>query len=246
MVKTVYVYLISLFFVLPFAGHAQKKKKNLDPVPGKERRFLSSEVLDSSGQIRCYDPYMELLGDSLRLNEKGLVLQGWKEDLYQNGKTLHKGFYKEGKANMFRNFHENGKVERVFARIDSLSSNLEVYYENGNQRSQTNFALRQVKRHSEFYENGLLKRSEEFNPKTGQLLKRKNWYPSGTLREEIALSENKPSKYQHKIYYPNGKLAESGFSYLAAGSTEMQKIGNWTLQDSTGLKKRNKSYPSFK
>lgn len=211
-----------------------------------ERSFLSSEVLDSSGQIRLYDQYMELLGDSVRLNEKGLVLQGWKEDFYQNGKTLHKGFYKDGRANMFRNFHENGKAERVFARIDSVSSNVEVYFENGNQRTQTNFIGRRVKRHSEFYENGLLKRSEEFNPQTAQLLKRKSWYPNGALHEEIALNETKASKYQHKIYYPNGKLAESGYSYIKAGSDQLQKSGNWTLQDSTGLKKRSKSYPILK
>lgn len=207
---------------------------------------MASEVQDSTGQIRIYDRLLEVLGDSIRYNEKLLPLEGWKEDFYQSSKLLHKGFYKSGRLNMFRNFYENGKVERVFARIDSVNSNLEVFYDNGNQRFQANYYQKQLKRRSEFYENGLLNRSEEFNPSNSQLLKRKLWFPNGTLNEEINLLDAKTQKYQHKIYYPNGKLAESGWSFYRHEANELQRSGTWSQQDSTGTKKKSKVYPSIK
>lgn len=244
--KELRFFVLVLFVLVSSPGFSQKKKKSAEPVAPAEKRYKASEVRDSSGQILIYNCYMELLGDSLRNNAKGLPIEGWKEDYYEGAKILHKGYYKAGKLSMFKNFYENGKVERVFARIDSLNTNLEVFYENGNQREQINYVQKEIKRHSEFFENGLLKQSEEYNPKNSQLLKRKLWFSNGTLNEELSLTDPKSMKYQHRIYHNNGKLAESGWSYLRDGSPEIIRSGTWNILDSTGTKKKSKVYPSFK
>ncbi len=214
---------------------AQKKKKQSSKEPILDKKYAFAEVSDSAGAITFYWIYVNCLGgDSIRVDRSGAKLQGWKEDQYLSGKLLHKGFYKEGQLELFRNYFENGKVERVFAKIDSLQSNLEVFYESGNQRQQFNYQGKKIKRLSEFYPNNLLKLTEEYDPKNDVLMKRKTWYASGQINSELVLKDAKNKRYILKTYHQNGKLAMSGEQVLNTKTLEFNQVGNWIQQDSLG------------
>ena len=222
----------------PGALQAQKKKQKNQINKTEEKRYLQAEVLDSIGEISMYNKLIPSLhGDSIRRFPNGEKLQGWKEDHYKNGNLLHKGFYRDGQLNLFKNYWENGKMERVMAVIDSSHTNLEVYYESGNQRRQIIYYKGRIKRYSEFYPNNLLKHTEEYDEGSGLLLKKKTWFANGQIESELFLQDQKSKKYKLNTYHSNGKLAESGIQFPAKGGDGFVRSGTWTIQDSTGKKK---------
>ena len=235
--------LLALFFNLATTPlHAQSKaKKGQSPIR-KQKKYTQEEVLDSLNGILIYDHLIPAIGgDSTRLQKNGETAQGWVEDLYENGKTLHKGLYKDGKLVLFKNFYANGKTERVFASLDSLNCNMEIFYENGNQRKQINYYKGKPKRISEFYETGLLKQTEEFNNDNQLLIMRKTWYIGGQIMSET-YREPKTGKYNQKNYYRNGKLSEQGTLIFDKETKELVRNGAWTSQDSTGKNKKSINY----
>jgi antitoxin component YwqK of YwqJK toxin-antitoxin module len=235
-----------LVLALPVSLEAQKKKDKPKELKVKETRLDQNGVLDTLGEISLYNPFTPSLnGDSIRLFPNGEKLQGWKEDVYLSGKPLHKGFYKNGQLEMFKNFWENGKTERVMAVIDSNQSNLEVYFENGNQKRQVNYFKGKIKRYSEFFPNNLLKITEEYDPFSGLIVKKKTWHNNGQIASELTLQDQKSKKYKLTTYHQNGKLAESGFQFPAKDGQSYTRKGIWTLQDSLG-KKKNKNYAGAK
>lgn len=243
---TIIAFSLFLFFVNTHFLSAQKKKQKQKELKPTEKRFTQEEVLDSLGEITLYNCYVPALkGDSFRYFQNGEKLQGWKEDFYSSGKILHKGFYKNGQLDLFKNHWENGKTERVMAIIDSNHTNLEVYYETGNQRRQVNYFKGKVKRFSEFYPNNLLQITEEYDTSGTLLLKKKTWHPNGQIQSELFLQDQKSRKYKLSTYHSNGKLAESGVQYLSKNGMEFIRSGTWTIQDSTG-KKKNKTFGQSK
>jgi antitoxin component YwqK of YwqJK toxin-antitoxin module len=132
-------------------------------------------------------------------------------------------------------------MERVMAVIDSSHTNLEVYYDSGNQRRQVIYYRGRIKRFSEFYPNNLLKQTEEYDEASGLLLKKKTWFPNGQIESELLLQDQKSKKYKLNTYHNNGKLAETGIQYPAKHGDGYIRSGTWTIQDSTG-KKKNKTF----
>ncbi len=238
--KRVNILLILLLFAFaaPFALQAQKKKQKNQTQKTEEKRYLQAEVLDSIGEISQYNKLIPSLhGDSVRRFPNGEKLQGWKEDYYKSGSLLHKGFYKDGQLELFKNFWESGKMERVMAVIDSNHTNLEVYYESGNQRKQINYYKGEIKRFSEFYPNNLLKLIEEYDENSALLLKKKTWFVNGHIESELVLLDQKSKKYKLNTYHSSGKPAESGIQFPAKNGQGFIRSGTWTIQDSTGKKK---------
>lgn len=245
--KPIKIALIFLFAVVcfPYFLLAQKKKQKNPSQKTEEKRYLQEEVLDSLGEISIYNRLIPSLnGDSIRFFANGEKLQGWKEDHYNSGKVLHKGFYKDGQLELFKNYWENGKMERVMAVIDSSHTNLEVYYESGNQRRQIIYYKGKIKRYSSFYPNNLLNHTEEYDEETGLLLKKKTWFANGQIESELVLQDQKTKKYKLNSYHSNGKLSESGTQYPSKKGEGFVRSGTWTIQDSTGKKKTKTFTPA--
>ncbi|HQQ94497.1 MAG TPA: hypothetical protein PLQ93_08075 [Bacteroidia bacterium] len=235
------LYILPVLLLLSLDFKGQSKKKQVQKT-AKPKTYTREEVVDSLQGIVMYDVYIASLGiDSVRRAKDGKPLQGWQEDFYSNGKTLHKGLYKDGHLELFRNFHDNGATERVFAKLDSASCNVEVYYPNGNQRKQVNYFNGKVKRRSEFYENGLLKITEEFDVNKNILIMQKTWFPGGQIQSEI-LRDAKTGKYSQKTYYINSKLFEQGLLVQDKESGELLRTGAWISLDSTGKNKKTTQY----
>jgi antitoxin component YwqK of YwqJK toxin-antitoxin module len=216
-----------------------------DQVP-QIRRYQQKDIVDSVDGISMYNKLLEAIGgDSITFNKAGYNLQGWNEDYYVSGKLLHRGYYIDGKAIVFKNFFENGQCERTVVNPDPLHCNIDIYYEDGKQRRQLNYYNGLPQKRYDFYANGLPKYAEENEKEMKFLTLRKNWYSNGQLQNVTELVDNKSKRYNFKSYYPNGQLKEEGALVLTADG-HYAKDGVWTLYDSNGKTKKTEKFSAQK
>lgn len=213
---------------------------SLDKVSA-QNRYDFKKVYDSTQGISMYNKLVEGLdGDSSRLNQKGEKAQGWMEDFYADGKLLHKGFYKNGRLVVFRNYFPNGSCERVLLNPTPLNQSLEVYYEDGGQKLVQIFFNHQTRKRSEYYTNGILKRKEEYDREGKTLLLMETHNEKGIKLEDIHVQDAKSGRYLFKGYYDNGKLKEEGVLMLDTYLNKkpaFRKIGIWASYDLNGENK---------
>lgn len=216
-----------------------------DQVP-QIRRYLQKDVVDTANGISMYNKLLEAIGgDSVTFNKAGYNLQGWNEDFYVSGKLLHRGYYIDGKAIVFKNFFENGQCERTVVNPDPLHCNIDIYFEDGKQRRQINYYNGQPQKRYDFYVNGLPKYAEENEKDMKYLTLKKSWYSNGQMENIIELTDVKSKKYAAKTYYTNGQVKEEGVLVLSAEGTYI-KDGTWFLYDSSGKNKKTEKYNAAK
>jgi antitoxin component YwqK of YwqJK toxin-antitoxin module len=206
------------------------------------KRYHQSEILDSVEGITIYNKLLESIGgDSVTFNKAGYNLQGWNEDYYQNGKLLHRGYYKDGKAVVFKNFYENGQCERTVINPDPLRCNIEIYYENGKQRKQISYYNGLPQKKYEYYQNGLPKYVEENEKEMQYLTLKKTWYSNGQVESSIELSDSNNKRYKQKIYSQTGKLLEEG-NLVVNEKGDYIRDGVWNYYDTNGKKNKTEKY----
>lgn len=216
-----------------------------DQVP-QIRRYHQKEVVDSLDGISMYNRLLEAIGgDSVTYNKAGYNLQGWNEDYYLSGKLLHRGYYIDGKAIVFKNFFENGQCERTVVNPDPLHCNIDIYYEDGKQRRQLNYYNGLPQKRYDFYANGLPKYAEENEKEMKYLTLKKTWYSNGQLQNVTELIDNKNRKYSHKSYFTGGQIKEEG-AFILTAEGSYAKDGVWTTYDSTGKTKKTEKYNAVK
>jgi antitoxin component YwqK of YwqJK toxin-antitoxin module len=213
-----------------------------DQVP-QIRRYNQTDVLDTADGIKIYNKLIESIGgDSITYNKAGYNLQGWNEDYYTSGKLLHRGYYVDGKVIVFKNFFENGQVERSVVNPDPLHCNIDIYYEDGKQKKQISYYNGLPQKKYEFYKNGLPKYAEENEKEMKYLTLKKTWYSNGQTENQIELTDPKNKKYIQKTYYSSGQLKEEGPLVLSNDGKEYVKDGVWNFYDVSGKKKGSEKF----
>lgn len=235
-----------LFCVLGLLmGQAVLAQRFADQVP-QIRRYAQKDVVDSVDGIKMYNKLLDAIGgDSVTFNKAGYNLQGWNEDYYTSGKLLHRGYYIDGKAIVFKNFFENGQCERTVVNPDPLHCNIDIYFENGKQRRQINYYNGLPQKRYDFYVTGLPKYAEENEKEMKFLTLKKSWYSNGQIQNVIELTDPKNKKYANKSYYANGQVKEEGSLILSADGSYL-KDGTWYLYDSTGKNKKTEKHNAAK
>jgi antitoxin component YwqK of YwqJK toxin-antitoxin module len=207
------------------------------------RRYDQSEVLDTADGIKMYNKLIESIGgDSITYNKAGYNMQGWNEDYYKNGKLLHRGYYVDGKAVVFKNFYENGQCERTVVNPDPLRCNIDIYFEDGKQKKQLSYYNGLPQKKYEYYSTGLPKYVEENEKDMKYLTVRKSWYSNGQMENSIELADQKTKKYLQRSYYPSGQMKEEGTLVLSDNGKEYLKDGAWITYDNGGKKKKSEMY----
>lgn len=235
-----------LFCVLGLLiGQAVIAQRFADQVP-QIRRYAQKDVVDSVDGIKMYNKLLDAIGgDSVTFNKAGYNLQGWNEDYYTSGKLLHRGYYIDGKAIVFKNFFENGQCERTVVNPDPLHCNIDIYYEDGKQRRQINYYNGLPQKRYDFYVTGLPKYAEENEKEMKFLTLKKSWYSNGQIQNVIELTDPKNKKYANKSYYANGQVKEEGTLILSADGSYL-KDGTWYLYDNTGKNKKTEKHNAAK
>lgn len=217
-----------------------------DQVP-QTKRYIQKDIVDPVEGIKMYNRLVEAIGgDSINYNKAGYNLQGWNEDYYMSGKLLHRGYYIDGRAIVFKNFFENGQCERTVVNPDPLHCNIDVFFENGKQRKQTNYYNGLPHKLYEFFENGLPKYTEENEKEMKYLTLKKSWYDNGQMQDLLELTDAKNKKYTQKYFYENGQIKSEGPMVLSIDGKTYVKDGVWSLYDSNGKNKRIEKYNATK
>lgn len=227
------------FFLSGFTAGAQRFA---DQVP-QTKKYTEEIALDSNGGIKMYNKLISTIGgDSIRYNKAGYNLQGWQEDYYSSGKVLHKGFYVDGQIKVFKNFYENGQIERSFISSDPARSSVDIYYPNGKVQKQIMYYNGNAQNEYSYFSNGNPQSIVEKDKEVQYLFKKDHFYENGQLASEMQLIDKKNKKYSSKEYYENGKLKEEGIFTLNLEKKEYQKDGEWTYYDEKGQPVKKEKY----
>src|SRR5688572_33483093 len=93
-------------------------------------------IIDSVYGIQHYEALNIMLsGDSIRMCGT-YACQNQVKDFYVTGELLHAGFYTDGQLKSYKNYFPNGNVERDFRAIDLYRSQVKIYFEGGQLKSQ--------------------------------------------------------------------------------------------------------------
>ncbi len=220
-----------IFFVLSynilFSQNIIKPKELYKPT--------QEEVVDAEYGIILYNKLVPCMGgDSIKYNKVGYNAQSWQEDYYASGKLLHRGFYIDGQIKVFKNYWENGNLERELIAIDNLRCKLATYYQNGQMRSEITYYESTEIKQKDFFENGSIEIDEEIDKKDGYIIKRMINYSNSKPKLTMELNDKKLKIYSYKEYYENGNIKEEGALNYRKDLNDYVKNGIWKYYDENG------------
>jgi translation initiation factor 2 beta subunit (eIF-2beta)/eIF-5 len=237
------IFFKTLFIILLLCiSNAAFSQRFANQVP-QLKRYTPAEVTDSDYGIVIYNKLVQGIGgDSLRYTKDGYNAQGWQEDYYVSGKILHKGYYVDGLIKIFKNFYENGQVERNYTSSDPRRSKMEIFYEDGKVRSNIDYFEGNTQNQYDFFRNGAPEYVEENDKDIEFLYKRNSYFENGNPSSMFELVDKKSKKYIKKEFYENGRLKEEGTMYLRKEMGDYQKEDTWTYYDEKGNVTKTEKY----
>lgn len=220
--------LLIFCFVLPLNAQFGKQKET-------RKYYVFTEVYDSSLGIATYEKLNRLMGgDSVRYNPKGYAAQGWWEDYYKSGTIMHSGYYQDGMLTTYKNFYENGQMEREFKSLDYFRYQMILYWPNGKVRSDITYYSGAEAITHEYYENGNPEFLEEYGDKCDFLKFRQFYYENGNLQSDMQLLNKKKQTYSVKEFFENGKVQTEGSMQYYPEIDNYMKEGKWNVYDESG------------
>jgi antitoxin component YwqK of YwqJK toxin-antitoxin module len=232
------IYFISIFLASS-AGFSQSFSKQVPQL----KRYTPAEVIDPDYGIIIYNDLVPMMGgDSLRYTKDGYNAQNWQEDYYVSGKLLHKGFYTDGAIKIFKNYYENGQIERSFSATDLKHCKMEIFYDDGKIRSTINYYEGSAQNQYDFFKNGAPEYVEENDKNIEFLYKRNSYYENGLPASMFELVDKKTKKYIKKEFYTNGRVKEEGSMLFRKDLGDYQKEGVWTYFDEKGNTTKTENY----
>ena len=207
------------------------------------KKYTPEEIIDPDYGIVRYNKLVSIIGgDSMRYTKDGYNAQGWQEDYYVSGKLLHKGFYSDGFIKVFKNYYENGQVERSFTSTDLKHAKLEIYYDDGKVRSTINYYEGNAQNQYDFFRNGLPEYIEENDKNIEFLFKRNSYFENGLPESIFELLDKKTKKYIKKEFYVNGRVKEEGTMFFRKDLGDYLKDGEWIYYDEKGNISKKENY----
>ena len=201
------------------------------------KKYKEEKVYNPDYGINLYEKLNFLLGgDSVRYDQgKGYAANGWREDFYENGQVLHKGYYQEGQLKLYKNFFDNGQLERNFVLKPNPSLySMKIYYKNGNPRSEIDYVKGNPQKWQDWYPNGQLEFIEEYDKDIEYYIVNKTFQENGTPIMTLELRDEKKKLYNKKEYHTNGKVKEEGTIHFNKLMEDYQKEGLWKVYDENG------------
>lgn len=200
----------------------------------QQTKYNAAKVVDAEYGITMYEKLnFALGGDSVRNDKKGYACQGWIEDIYESGKIIHKGYYEDGHLKLYKNFYENGNIEREFKVIDFHKTSMKLYYPDGKIKSDIIYYDGQSLIWTDYYSNGQIEYYEENDKSMQFVIKRNSYEENGTPKDLFEMIDPKKKLYTKKEY-ENGKLVAEGTIKYNKQVGDYQKDGIWKIYGSNG------------
>lgn len=206
-------------------------------------KYKAKDVVDSVYGIRMYDRLnFQIGGDSIRNNKKGYACQGWVQDFYESGKLLHKGYYEDGQLKIYKNFYENGVMERSFKMTDLNKSSLQLFYPDGKIKSDFTYVNGSMLAATDYYPNGQIEYTMENVKSMEYLILRKSYSSDGKPQEIFELVNVKKNIYSQKEYFENGNLKSEGQLKFNPYKVDYIKDGTWKIYNEAGVLVRQEKW----
>lgn len=229
--------------ILVFSSFYDGLAQSISTKNENAKLYKSEEILDADYGITMYNHLiLSIGGDSVRYTKDHFKVNGWKEDLYENGSILHKGFYVDGKIKIFKNYYLNGSIERNFIELDLNKSKLELFYEDGKQKSVILYYQGNSQNQYDYFRNGNPEYIEENDKHLEFLYKRNLYFENGIPESLFELIDKKQKRYSKKEFFINGKLKEEGFMIFRKDMNDYQKDGIWNYFDQAGKLTNTETY----
>lgn len=204
-------------------------------------KYNAAKVVDPDYGITMYEKLnFQTGGDSVRNDKKGYACQGWVQDIYESGKIIHKGYYEDGHLKIYKNFFENGNVEREFKVSDLKRCHMLIYYPDGKIKSDITYYEGNPQIWTDYYPNGQIEYTEESTKSMEYLIQRKSYLEDGKPQELFELIDPKRKIYSKKEYYENGNIKAEGTMKYSKTMIDYQKDGEWTIYDEKGTISKEK------
>lgn len=201
----------------------------------EEKKYKASQVLDPDYGIKMYEKLnFQIGGDSVRNDKRGYACQGWIQDLYESGAVLHKGYYEDGHLKIYKNFYENGTIERTFKVIDFKRCNEQIFYPDGKIKADITYYEGAAQIETDYYPNGQIEYTEENSKNMDYLIQRKSYAEDGKPQELFEMTDPKKKIYSKKEYYENGNIKSEGTIKYNPAAIDYQKDGTWKNYDESG------------
>lgn len=223
-------FILLLFFVIAHNALAQF----FGQVP-KPTKYEASKVVDPDYGITMYDKLVFAIGgDSVRNDKKGYACQGWVEDFYTSDKILHKGYYEDGHLKIYKNFFENGNVERSFKVTGMKTAKMQIFYPDGKLKSDITYFDGEPQIWTDYYPNGQIEYMEENSKNMEYVIYRKSYTQDGKPQEIFEITDQKKKIYSKKEYYENGNIKAEGPMRYNPAVIDYQKDGTWKVYTESG------------
>ncbi len=198
-------------------------------------RYEASQVIDPEKGITLYDNLnVNLGGKNVRYDEENNLVQGWVEDYYENGTVLHRGYYLDGQLRTFKNFYDNGKLERRYNASNWRRSKMRTYFSTGETRSKIAYYKNKEQKSQVFYANGKPQFVEEKNKFAQYYIMTKSFYEDGKVKSVFQLTDKSNFTYSKTEYHPNGNVKEQGAMKFDLAKNAYLKEGHWKRYDDAG------------
>lgn len=206
-------------------------------------KYSAERVIDPEYGITMYEKLNpQIGGDSSRSTSKGYAAQGWEEDYYLSGALLHKGYYEDGQLTSYKNYYENGNVERSFKIIDFKRCGMETFYSDGKLKSTTIYFGGNVLKGTDYYQNGQIEYEIENEKNMKYIIYRRSYTEDGKPQEIFECTNEKKQLFYQKEYHENGNLKEEGALKFNPYKMDYMKDGNWKVYDKNGKYIKTEKY----
>jgi antitoxin component YwqK of YwqJK toxin-antitoxin module len=207
-----------------------------------EQKKYSADIVDEKFGIVLYEKLnMVLSGDSIR-KENGYAVQNWKEDYYENGQLLHRGYYIDGQLKVYKNYYPDGQLERDFVNVDGYRSKCTLYYSNGKIKSQITYNEGAPMVWSDYYDNGNIEFYEEYDKKMLFHVAKRSYYLNGQAESLMELIDKKKLTYSFNEFYETGTKRIVGSLRYDMSAYDYYKTGKWLYFGNTGAPSKEEQY----
>lgn len=206
-------------------------------------KYVETKILDPDYGIQMYEKLnFTLGGDSVRNTSKGYACQGWVEDFYTSGQMLHRGFYVDGQLKIYKNYYDNGQLEREFKVTDLKRCTMKIYFKDGKIKADIEYYNGGAMKEQDFYASGQLKYIEEHTKNMDYLIQMKSYSENGKPQSIFEVTDTKKKIFYKKEYGENGLLKEEGSMRYSNDILDYVKDGQWKFYDDNGNLKSTDNY----
>ena len=225
------------FILLSIFSHYSHAQQIISGDKKQQKKYVEKEIYDEEYGIKMYEKLNFMVGgDSVRNISKGYACQGWVEDYYANGQMLHRGYYVDGQLKMYKNYFDNGQLERDFKNEGFKGGSMIIYYKTGKLKANIQYHEGGVIHEEDYYENGQLSYIEEHTKDMQFVIKMDSYDEKGNPQSIFEVTDPKKKLYYKKEYNENGsgKIKEEGPMKYSKEAFDYVKEGKWKTYDDSG------------